>query len=126
MQSNYYGGIAPLLGLTLKIFIDIGVGVIDLDYRGELGIISFNFCEDNFEIKMDECIAQPIFEEIKIFDTKEVGALDETRHGRKDYGSTRMQSATESGFQVFVFELINVQNSIDSMQSNQFSSFQEN
>ena len=26
-----------------KMFIDIGVGVIDADYRGEVGVILFNF-----------------------------------------------------------------------------------
>ena len=33
-----------------KYFIDVGAGVIDEDYRGELGVILFNFSENDFEV----------------------------------------------------------------------------
>ena len=37
-----YARIAPRLGLALKNFIDAGVGVFDVDYRGEVDVVLFN------------------------------------------------------------------------------------
>ena len=57
-----YGRIAPRSGLAIKKFIDVGAGVIDADYRGELGVILFNFGEEDFIVNMGDRIAQLIFE----------------------------------------------------------------
>ena len=37
-----YGRIAPRSGLTWKNSINVGAGVIDEDYRGEVAVILFN------------------------------------------------------------------------------------
>ena len=37
-----YGRIAPRSGLAVKNFIDVGAGVIDSDYRGEVKVLLFN------------------------------------------------------------------------------------
>ena len=60
-----YGRIAPRSGLTLKKFIDAGAGVIDADYRGELGVILFNFGSEDFTVSMGDKITQLIFEKNK-------------------------------------------------------------
>ena len=60
-----YGRIAPRSGLALKKFIDIGAGVIDADYRGEVGAILFNFSDEDFVVNMGDRIVQIIFEKIK-------------------------------------------------------------
>ena len=41
--------VAPRSGLALKKFIDVGAGVVDCDYRGPLGIVLFNFGDEDFE-----------------------------------------------------------------------------
>ena len=40
--AGLYARIAPRSRLALKKFIDVGVGVVDADYRGELGVVLFN------------------------------------------------------------------------------------
>ena len=52
MGPACYCSITPQSGLASKTFIDVEVKVIDVDYHGNLGIVSSNLgCED-FEIKM--------------------------------------------------------------------------
>ena len=42
LPLDCYGRIAPRCRLAFKKFIDIGAGVIDSDYRGEIGVILFS------------------------------------------------------------------------------------
>lgn len=39
---------APRSGLAVKHFIDVGAGVIDEDYRGEVKVLLFNHAEEDF------------------------------------------------------------------------------
>ena len=48
LPPGCYGRIAPRSGLTIKKFIDVGAGVVDTDYRGEVGVILFNFSDSGF------------------------------------------------------------------------------
>ena len=95
MPTGCYGRIAPRSGLALKKFIDVGAGVVDEDYRGELGVVLFNFGEEDFEINMGDKIDQLIFEKIKTPEIVEVDTLEETRRGGKGFGSTGINSAEQ-------------------------------
>lgn len=44
-----YGRVAPRSGLAVKHGIDVGAGVVDADYRGLLGVLLFNFTDDDFQ-----------------------------------------------------------------------------
>ena len=57
IPEGNYGRIAPRSGLAAKHFIDVGAGVIDADYRGELKVLLFNHGEKDFEIKAQDRIA---------------------------------------------------------------------
>lgn len=48
IPQGCYGRVAPRSGLAHKNFIDVGAGVIDSDYRGNVGVILFNFSDDEF------------------------------------------------------------------------------
>ena len=53
-----YGRIAPRSGLAVKNFIDVGAGVIDSDYRGEVKVLLFNLSQDaDFTINPGDRIA---------------------------------------------------------------------
>ena len=43
-----YGRVAPRSGLAVKNFIDTGAGVVDEDYRGEVGVVLFNHSDVDF------------------------------------------------------------------------------
>jgi dUTP pyrophosphatase len=40
---------APRSGLAVKHFIDVGAGVVDADYRGNVGVVLFNFGTEPFK-----------------------------------------------------------------------------
>ena len=52
LTPGCYSSIAPRSILALKKFIDVGAGVVDSDYRGEMGVILFNFGEEDFIVNM--------------------------------------------------------------------------
>ena len=52
-----YGRIAPRSGLAAKNMIDVGAGVIDADYRGEVKVLLFNLSDVDFEVKAQDRIA---------------------------------------------------------------------
>ena len=61
---GYYGRIAPRSGLANNNFIDVGAGVIDSDYRGQIYILLFNFSNDDYTVNENDRIAQIIIEKI--------------------------------------------------------------
>ncbi|KAL2088912.1 hypothetical protein ACEWY4_015811 [Coilia grayii] len=83
-----YGRVAPRSGLAAKHFIDVGAGVVDEDYRGNVGVVLFNFSKETFEVKKGDRIAQLICERICYPDLQELQTLDETERGEGGFGST--------------------------------------
>lgn len=89
IPSGYYGRIAPRSGLAYKHGIDTLAGVIDSDYRGEIGVILLNTHKEQiFTIKAGDRIAQIIFEKYYTFDFNLVDSLEETNRGEGGFGST--------------------------------------
>ncbi|XP_068814344.1 deoxyuridine 5'-triphosphate nucleotidohydrolase, mitochondrial isoform X1 [Struthio camelus] len=88
LPSGCYGRVAPRSGLAAKHFIDVGAGVIDEDYRGNVGVVLFNFGKETFEVKKGDRIAQLICERIFYPELEEVQALDDTERGTGGFGST--------------------------------------
>ena len=95
--TGLYARIAPRSGLALKRFIDVGAGVVDSDYRGEVGVVLFNHGDQDFEVKMGDRIAQLILEKIDTPPVEEVQGLDSTVHGSGGFGSTGVESRNDTG-----------------------------
>ncbi|KOX80533.1 Deoxyuridine 5'-triphosphate nucleotidohydrolase [Melipona quadrifasciata] len=88
VPENTYGRIAPRSGLAWKNHIDIGAGVIDADYRGNVGVVLFNHSNEDFKIMPGDRVAQIICEKIIYPELQEVNSLDETVRGEGGFGST--------------------------------------
>ncbi len=57
IPKGYYGRVAPRSGLACKHFIDVGAGVVDSDYRGEIKVLLFNFSDKEFKVNEGDRIA---------------------------------------------------------------------
>lgn len=87
IPEKHYGRVAPRSGLAIKNGIDVGAGVIDSDYRGNIGVVLFNHSNTDFNIVKGDRIAQIIITPII---TPEIIESDvsETDRGEKGFGST--------------------------------------
>ncbi|XP_076322708.1 deoxyuridine triphosphatase [Tachypleus tridentatus] len=88
VPEGCYGRIAPRSGLAAKYFIDVGAGVIDYDYRGNVGVVLFNFGDKEFKVNKGDRIAQLICEKIIYPDLKELQTLGDTERGDGGFGSS--------------------------------------
>jgi len=77
-------------GLALKHGVGLvnGIGTIDADYRGELGVILINFGSEPFTINGGDRIAQIVLTKYERADWREVSELSETERGAGAFGST--------------------------------------
>ena len=85
---GYYGRVASRSGLAVKNTIEVGAGVIDSDYRGEVKVLLRNLGSQQFEFKSGDRIAQLIIEKIETPEVEEVTDLDVTSRGDGGFGST--------------------------------------
>lgn len=53
IPEGHYGRVAPRSGLAAKHHLDTGAGVIDADYRGPLGVLMFNFSDEDYKGRFD-------------------------------------------------------------------------
>ncbi len=88
IPTGMYGRIAPRSGLAFKSGVDVMAGVIDEDYRGEIGVILINLGQESKEFKIGDKIAQIIFEFYNDLDIVESWNLQSTERGTGGFGST--------------------------------------
>lgn len=94
IPDGCYGRVAPRSGLAVKHAIDVGAGVIDRDYRGNVGVILFNHADKDFKIRRGDRVAQLILEKYVQVDSvvEEEEEEDEenvpSERGTKGFGST--------------------------------------
>lgn len=87
IPMNYYGRIAPRSGLAYKHGIDILAGVIDSDYRGDIGIVVYNTDNNlDFPVKIGDKIAQIIIEPCASVNFINSETLSSTKRGELGYG----------------------------------------
>lgn len=88
VPAGHYGRLAPRSGLASKHGLDILAGVVDADYRGEIGCIIFNTSEETIHLPAQTKICQLIIEKIITPAAKWTDDLSETERGASGFGST--------------------------------------
>jgi len=83
--------------LAWKNSIDVGAGVIDVDYRGSVGVILFNHSDVDFNITYGDRIAQLILQKIYTPEVEEVQELDDTERAAGGFGSTGVAIDSNEG-----------------------------
>src|SRR5467141_1702114 len=64
IPAGYYGRLAPRSGLAMQKGIDVLAGVIDADYRGEIGCLLYNAGDEIIDLPAQTKICQLIIEKI--------------------------------------------------------------
>ena len=99
VPSGCYGRIAPRSGLAVKHFIDVGAGVVDKDFRGNVGILLYNFGYEDFEVRRGDRVAQLICEKIEYPQLRELRDMSaDTQRGESGFGSTGISILTSDIF----------------------------
>jgi dUTP pyrophosphatase len=88
LPPGVYGRVAPRSGLAVKHGIQVGAGVVDPDYTGEVKVVLFNHGDKDFEVKKGDRIAQLVLERCETPPVEEVGTVEETDRGSDGFGST--------------------------------------
>ena len=81
LPEQTFGHILPRSGLALKYGIHVGAGVIDEDYRGNVGVLLFNLSDKPFEFNKGDRIAQMVIKKYEKVEIDKVEMLDETKRG---------------------------------------------
>ena len=88
VPPGYYGRIAARSGLALSRGLVVGGGVVDSDFRGNVGVILFNLGEQAFDVAVGDRVAQLIVEKIAVLQPLSVASLDPSSRGASGFGST--------------------------------------
>jgi dUTP pyrophosphatase len=94
MKDGHYLQIKPKSGHAFKHGVDVLAGVIDSDYRGEIGVILFNTskCHKNpefdpvFRLEKGKSMAQAVCQRYYVADEEDI--VHEKERGNGAYGSS--------------------------------------
>jgi dUTP pyrophosphatase len=90
VPAGYEAQVRPRSGLALKSRIGLlnAPGTIDSDYRGEVGVVLYNFGDREFTVRRGDRVAQIVFARLPDVRIVEDERLDETDRGDGGFGHT--------------------------------------
>lgn len=90
LPVGYEAQIRGRSGLAVKKGIGLvnGIGTIDSDYRGDIGVILINWGEEDFVIENGDRIAQMVIAKYERVEWEESADLTETERGSGGFGHT--------------------------------------
>ena len=86
-DRHFYLRVAPRSGMSVK-GIDVGAGVIDSSYRGEIKVLLINNSKETFVVNPGDRIAQLILERCSNAKIIVTDSLGFTSRGQNGFGST--------------------------------------
>lgn len=90
MPRGFEAQVRPRSGLALRERIGLlnAPGTIDSDYRGEVGVVLFNFGDRDYTVRRGDRIAQLVFVALPRVELVEETELDGTDRGSGGFGHT--------------------------------------
>lgn len=90
LPVGYEAQIRARSGLAVKKGIGLvnGIGTIDSDYRGDIGVILINWGEEDFVIENGDRIAQMVIAKYERVEWETADDLSETERGKGGFGHT--------------------------------------
>ncbi len=90
LPEGWVAKIAPRssIGAKTGLRLSNSIGIIDADYRGEIGVLYDNISDSDYEIKAGDRIAQVWVERVERFKPVIVDILPATDRGNGGFGST--------------------------------------
>jgi deoxyuridine 5'-triphosphate nucleotidohydrolase len=88
LPAGTVGIVKSRSSLAAKHDIEVGAGVIDADYRGEVRVLLRNFGRAPFEVSPGDRIGQLVVLPLHAGALVQADTLDETRRGAGGFGST--------------------------------------
>ncbi len=92
IPPHTYGRIASRSGLSVKNDLEVGAGVIDRGYTGEIKVVIRNFSDNPHQIKRGDKIAQLILEQCRQCPIKQVRSIQDvtgvSTRGALGFGSS--------------------------------------
>lgn len=84
------GMVCSRSGLALKkqVFVLNAPGIVDSDYRGDVGVILYNAGTDPFDINVGDRVAQLLIVKVEPVYYESVVGIDDTERGAGGFGST--------------------------------------
>lgn len=92
LPAGYEAQVRARSGLSIKHGITVvnGVGTIDADYRGEIGVLVVNLGQEPFTIESDMRIAQMVVAQYQTAVWQVTDELSDTARGAGGFGSTKL------------------------------------
>lgn len=88
IPPGYFGRIYPRSGLSINDSIDVGAGVIDSNYRGEIKVLLCNNGCHDYGVRVNDRIAQIIIQPYLQTQIVRVNELSPSNRGNNGFGSS--------------------------------------
>jgi dUTP pyrophosphatase len=88
LPKGHWGNILERSGLAIKNGLQLIGGVVDENYRGEIGVIMLNTSRNPYTIKKNDRIAQMVIQPYINADIEYVDELDNTNRGKTGFGAS--------------------------------------
>jgi len=88
LPSGYFAHLLARSGLAVRQGIHVMAGVIDEDYRGNIGVLLYNSSEQPFTFRKGDRIAQMVLKRYEVVEFVEKEQMEESERGTNGFGST--------------------------------------